>query len=315
MRIDPNKVVLSWSGGKMTYGELYKKHEGEFKKLRKKYESDVYAAEQQNLEGYIVQTLVEAKAKEAGKTPEEYVQGIAGEPEVTEADMQKFYDENVKQSGQPFEMIKDRIKGYLQGQKKQEVVRAAFDKLKAEANVKIDLPEPAGATFDLAGRPMIGNPNAKVTVVEFSDFECPYCSQAAPKVHDIIKAYPEDVKVYFLHYPLSFHKTALPAAVAAACAHKEGKFWEMHDKLFANQQGLIEGFFKASAKEIGLDETKFAACLEDASVKDAVNKDLEQGTNAGVEGTPSFFINGVPYAKGVPTVEAMKEYIDKAKGS
>jgi protein-disulfide isomerase len=311
-RIDPNTVILTWSGGQMTYGELYKKHEGEFTKLKRKYDSDVYAAEQQNLEGWIVQQLIEGKAKAAGKSAEEYVQGIAGEPEVTEADISKFYDENVKQSGQPMEMVKDRIKGYLAGQKKQEKVRAEFDRLKAEAKVKISLPEPAGASFDLAGRPMIGNPNAKVTIVEFSDFECPYCSQAAPKVHEIVKAYPNDVKVYFLHYPLSFHKTAHPAAVAAACAQKQEKFWEMHDKLFTNQQGLTEDFFKSSAKELGLDESKFVACLGDASVKAMVDKDLEQGTAAGVEGTPSFFINGVPYARGVPTVETIKEYVQRA---
>lgn len=311
MRIDPSTVVLTWSGGQLTYGELYKKHEGEFKKLKNKYESEVYAAEQQNLEGYIVQLLVEDKAKAAGKTPEEYVQSLAGEPEVSDADVQKFYDENVKQSGQPFDMIKDRIKGYLAQQKKQEVVRSAFEKLKADAKVKIELPEPKGLEFELAGHPMLGDPSAKVTIVEFSDFECPYCGQAAPKVHEILSAYPKDVKIYFLNFPLSFHKTAMPAAIAATCAHKQAKFWEMHDKMFANQQALSEDFFKSTAKDLGLDESKFVACLDDPATKDQVNKDLEQGNLAGVEGTPSFFINGVPYPKGVPTVDVVKEFVNK----
>jgi protein-disulfide isomerase len=310
-RVDPNKVVLSWSGGQMTYGELYTKHAADFKKLKSKYDSEVYDTELQNLEGFVIQTLVEAEAKKAGKTPEEYVQGLAEGATVTDADVKAFYEGDPRAKGQPFEMIAPQIKSYLEGTKKQEVVRAEFERLKKQANVKIDLPEPSGATFDLAGRPMIGSPDAKVTIVAFSDFECPYCSQAAPKMHDIVKAYPKDVKLYFLHYPLSFHKAAMPAAVAAHCANQQGKFWEMHDKMFANQQGLTEDLFKSTAKELGLDESKFVACLGDAATKDFVNKDMEQGNTAGVEGTPSVFINGKHYPKGVPTVDAVKEYVDR----
>lgn len=310
-RVDPNKVVLSWSGGQMTYGELYTKHAGEFKKLKAKYDADVYDAEVQNLEGFVIQTLVEAEAKKNNKTPEEYVQGIAAAATVSDADVKAFYDSDPRAKGQPYEMIAPQIKNYLEGTKKQETVRAEFERLKKAANVKIDLPEPAGVSFDLAGRPMLGEANAKVTIVAFSDFECPYCSQAAPKMHEIAKAYPKDVKLYFLHFPLSFHKAAMPAAVAAQCANQQNKFWEMHDKLFANQSGLNDELFKSTAKEIGLDEAKFTACLADAASKDFVNKDMEQGNAAGVEGTPSVFINGKHFAKGVPTVDAIKEYIDR----
>lgn len=313
MRVDPNLVVLTWNGGKLTYGELYKKKEAEFRKIRNKYVNDLYAAEQKELEGFVVQQLVEKAAKDANKSPDEYIQGIAssaGSP--TDAELQKFYDDNVKQSGQPFDSIKDRIKGFLENQKKQDKVRAEFERLKTEAQVKISLPEPAGATFELAGRPMKGNPNAKVTIVEFSDFECPYCSKAIPKVEEILAAYPNDVKFYFLHYPLSFHKSAMPAASASYCAHQQQKFWPMHDKLFGNQASLSgPDFFKATAKELGLDEAKFTACMDDPKTAEFVKADQQQGDAAGVEGTPSFFINGTPYAQGVPTVDALKPYVQR----
>ncbi|MCK6550334.1 thioredoxin domain-containing protein [Myxococcota bacterium] len=313
MRLDPNKVVLSWSGGKMTYGELHAKKEGNFKKLYNKYMNDLYASEQQELEEYILQTLVEKAAKDAGKTADEFVQGLAGSPTVTDQDVQDFYDKNVKQSGQPFEAVKDRIKPYLEGQKKQEAVRAAFDKLKADAQVKIDLPPPetSKASFDLAGKPSKGPDNAKVTIVEFSDFECPYCSRAVPGVEKVLAAYPNDVRVVFLHYPLSFHKGAMPSAIAATCAHQQGKFWPFHDKLFANQHALGPELFNATAKELGLDEAKFSACLADPKTKETVDAEMAQGNAAGVEGTPSFFINGVQYAKGVPSVEDVKAAIDR----
>lgn len=312
-RLDPSKVVLTWDNGPMTYGELRKKKEAQYKKLYNKYQADMYNMEQQELENYVISQLAEKKAKAAGKTQDEYLATVAGNPEVSDQELQEFYDKNVKQSGQPFDSIKDRMRQYLQEQKKKEHVRAEFEKMKAEAHVKIDLPPPeiAPVQFDLADRPMRGKPNAKVTLVEFSDFQCPYCSKAVPGVEALLKAYPDDVKFYFLHYPLSFHKSAMPAAIASVCAGKQDKFWEFYDKLFANQQNLQDGFFKSTAKDLGLDESKFVACLEDPATRDRVQKDLDQGNSAGVEGTPSFFINGAPYSQGVPTVEALKPYVER----
>src|SRR5262245_48634582 len=191
-RLDPNQVVAEWNGGKITYGDLRKKKESTFKKLQNKYLLDLYQAEQRELEAAVIDTLIEEAAKKAGKPPTDYMTTIAGSPSVTDEEIQAFYDQNVKASGQPFDQIKDRIRGYLLGTKQREIIQKEIDRLKAEAHVKIDLPMPetVAVTFALDGRPMKGKPSAKVTVVEFSDFECPYCSQAVGSVAELMKSFP-----------------------------------------------------------------------------------------------------------------------------
>ncbi len=307
-RIPANTVVAEWKGGKMTYGELVKLKEANFKKLYNKYIADLYQAEQRELEGHIIESLVKEAAKAAGKSEEEYMRGVAGEPTVTDAEIQEFYDKQVKQSGQPFEAVADRIRQFLVGSKQRDAMKAAIDKIKADNGVKLSLPEPetSKASFDLAGRPFKGNPNAKITIVEFSDFQCPYCSRAIAPIKDVLAAMPNDVKVYFLHFPLNFHEKAMPAAIASQCANAQGKFWEFHDKIFEQQNALSPELFASTAKELGLDEGKFNACLTDPATKAFVEADMKQGEVGGVEGTPSFFINGVPSQSGPPTVEMLK---------
>ena len=311
LRIAADTVVATWSGGTMTYGELAEARAGEFRKLRNKYLQDLNELEQRHIEEIVVGKLMEEAAKKAGKDEESFVRGLAGEPTVSDEEMAKFYDENVKQSGQPFEPIKDRIRGFLVQNKQKEAVRGKIDELKAAASMKVTLPAPAldVAKFDLSGRPFKGKADAKVTVVAFSDFQCPYCSKATPAVEALIAAYPNDVKVYFMHFPLSFHERAAPAAVASECANQQGKFWSMHDKLFENQGGLTDENFLAYAEATGLDLPKFKTCQADPATRELVDDDMAQGTAAGVDGTPSFFINGVKYPRGVPTVEALEPHV------
>jgi protein-disulfide isomerase len=308
LRIPAATVVAKWNEGQLTYGDFYAKREASFNKLRNKYLQDLYRTEQQELEGFIIEQIVEKAAKAAGQDKDAYIKGLAGEPTVTEEQIKEFYDKNVAQSGQPFDQIKDRIKGFLTMQQQQEAVKKAIDKLKADNGVVLSLPAPetTKAKFDLVGRPMKGAKDAKVTVVEFSDFECPYCSRATPQVQALLDAFPNDVAVYFLHFPLSFHQQAMPAAIASQCANLQGKFWEMHDKIFAAQQNLASAPYSGFATELGLDAAKFEACVKDPATAEFVKADMKQGEVAGVEGTPSFYLNGVQYAQGIPTVDAVK---------
>ncbi|HPF94928.1 MAG TPA: DsbA family protein [bacterium] len=159
-----------------------------------------------------------------------------------------------------------------------------------------------------------GSKNAKVTLIEYADFECPFCSRHLPSLDSALADFPEDVRLVYRHYPLSaIHPEAQKAAEASECAAKLGgndKFWAMHDMLFAKQQTLGTQTYLDSAKAIGVDEAKFKACLDSGEMAARVNADASEGANAGVEGTPATFVNGqlisgaVPYAQLKAAIQA-----------
>ena len=165
----------------------------------------------------------------------------------------------------------------------------------------------------IAGAPMQGPPDARITLVEFSDFECPYCSQAANEVRTVLQAYPKDIRLVYKQFPLSTHPHANLAAVASLAALNQNKFWPMHDKLFGNFRKLSRENFLAWAKELGLDMPKFTADLGSPTLKAAVEKDLKAGEEAGVSGTPSFYINGKHY-NGAFSLAALKPIVDAELG-
>jgi protein-disulfide isomerase len=158
--------------------------------------------------------------------------------------------------------------------------------------------------------PMRGPADAKVTIVEFSDFQCPFCSRVVPTVEKIMKDYPKDVRLFFRHNPLPFHQNAPLAAEAAVAAQAQGKFWQMHDKMFANQQALDRAGLEKDAQEIGLDMGKFKAALDSGKYKAKVDAEDKEGAAVGVTGTPTFFINGVRLV-GAQPLDAFKAVIDK----
>ncbi|HFE46674.1 MAG TPA: DsbA family protein, partial [Nannocystis exedens] len=160
-----------------------------------------------------------------------------------------------------------------------------------------------------ADNPSTGDLKGVVEVVEFSDFECPYCSRAADTVHELIKRYPTKVRFTFRHFPLSFHANARPAAEYAQCAHEQGLFWPYHDLLFANQRELGTEKFDELAVTAGLDQTKLKECLASSRAGTHVATDLAKGQEVGVGGTPSFYINGRAFT-GNPTVDGIAAAID-----
>ena len=161
----------------------------------------------------------------------------------------------------------------------------------------------------LEGAPELGPKNARITVVEFSDFECPYCAQARLQINAVVQAYPRDIRLVYKQFPLSNHPHAELAAQAALAAQAQNKFWQMHDKLFENFRSLSREHMLVWAKDIGLDVTRFTADLDSGKHKKTVAKDITDGDTAGVEGTPTFFINGKHY-NGQLDLASLKPILD-----
>jgi protein-disulfide isomerase len=158
--------------------------------------------------------------------------------------------------------------------------------------------------------PSTGPDGAKVKIIEYSDFQCPYCSRAAQTMKQVVEIYGEQVQLTFRNFPLSFHQYAQKAAEASECANLQGKFWEMHDKMFANQNALTDAHLKAYAVELGMDADKFNSCLDSGEMKAEVERDFQDGTALGVQGTPGFIINGEHISGALPLAQ-FQEIIDK----
>ncbi len=162
----------------------------------------------------------------------------------------------------------------------------------------------------LNNAPVKGAENAPITIVEFSEFQCPFCKRVNPTIDQVLKDYPGKVRVAFRHNPLSFHQNAMSAAKASLAANEQGKFWEMHDGLFGNQQGLDEAGITKIAKEIGLDMKKFEADWKSTKYDAQIQEDIKFAQTNQATGTPSFFVNGV-FLRGAQPVAAFKQVIDK----
>jgi protein-disulfide isomerase len=172
-------------------------------------------------------------------------------------------------------------------------------------------PDPAEEyEVEVGQAPVRGNEDAAVTIVEWSDFQCPFCNRAMPTLAKIEEEYGDDVRIVFKHLPLSIHPQAPAAHAAAEAAHRQGKFWEMHDRIFENQRDLKPSTFERYAEEIGLDVDRFRKDVASADVKKRIDDDMRQGSKLGVSGTPAFFING-RFISGAQPFVNFKRVIDE----
>jgi protein-disulfide isomerase len=278
-----------------------------------------YEVLSEGLDELISEQLIEKEAKARNVTSEQLVAtevtAKVGEP--TDAEVQKVYDDNKAQlQGQTLDQVKPRIVEYLKQQKAEERRQAFIGELKAKYKTTVLLRPPV-VDVTTAGRPEKGGgAKAPVTIIEFSDYQCPFCKRAEDSVDKVMKTYGDKIRLVFRDYPLPMHPLARPAAEAANCANAQGKFWDYHAKLFANQGALGEDKLKEYAKDVGLDGAKFDQCLADKQFKAAIDKDIADGSKVGVNGTPAFFING-RMLSGAQPFEKFKEVIDdelSAKG-
>ncbi len=306
-------VATFGDGQKITFGELNER----IKEPLANLEKQKFQTRKQGLDGFVVEKLVKAEAAKRNLTEEQLVKAEVDDkiPQPPEAEIQKLYDEAKERlpPGTTFEQVKPQIVDFLTGSKKQERAREYFAELKKNANVQITLPEPPRPPAErkevAATGPSRGPDSAPITIVEFSDFQCPFCSRAVKTVDEVLKAYPDKVKLVFRQFPLDFHKEAPKAAEASLCAQDQNKFWEYHDALFANQQALKVEDLKAHAKKVGLDSAKFDQCLDSGEKAAVVKADQEAGSKVGVTGTPAFFINGI-LLSGAQPFDEFKSVID-----
>jgi protein-disulfide isomerase len=161
----------------------------------------------------------------------------------------------------------------------------------------------------ISNAPAKGPANARITLVEFSDFQCPFCSVAASKLNAVLQAYPRNVRLVFKQFPLESHSNAALAAAASLAAQAQGKFWPLHDKMYAEFRRISRPNILAWAKELGLDPVKFAADMDAPRTRAAVERDVSDGIKAGVEATPTVFINGKKY-QGSLDLTALRAVID-----
>lgn len=299
-QLSPNTVVATWDGKKVTLGEL----DAQISK-------DMYDLRHQALETMILRQLVEGEAKKEGKSEEELLRGVAEKatPPADDAKLHQLYEQNKEAfGGASFEDVKPMLQARLNQQVQQQAVVAYLDQLKQKANVKITLPEPRAQVA--AEGPSKGPADAPVTIVEFSDFQCPYCAKARQTVDQVMASYAGKVRLVFRQFPLPFHDKAPKAAEAALCANEQGKFWEMHDRLFEGQDKLGADDLKATAKALGLDAAKFDSCLGSDKFAAQVQADTKAGKEAGVTGTPAFFING-RMLSGAQPYEKFREVVEE----
>jgi len=305
-----NQVVATYNGGKITYGEL----EVEAKPKIQELQNQMYSARREVLERMAVERIVKAEAAKKNQTEEQYIQARVEAIPVTpptDAEVKEFYDRlkaaNRIPADTTLDSIKDQLVQAIVNQQRRASVQKVIDELRTSANLQIDLPPPRVEVA--ATGPARGPGNAKVTIVEFSDFQCPYCGAAYTTVEQLMQQYAGKVKLVFRQFPLPIHPQAEKAAEASLCAADQGKFWEFYDLLFKNQKKLDVSDLKAYAGSAGLDATKFATCLDSGEKKKQVDSDVEAGQAAGVNGTPAFFINGV-FINGAMPIDEFKKVID-----
>lgn len=220
-------------------------------------------------------------------------------PPVTDDDAKAYYDANKARTNQTFEQVKSQVIQFLAAQHNSTATRAFYDKLRAKHSV-VDQLSPYRVAVAATG-PAKGHVDAPVTIVEFADFQCPYCRNVEASVRSIVASHSDTVRLVFRNLPLpSLHPDAMTAALAGVCADRQGKFWPMHDAMFDDQTALGAAGLKTTALRLGLDLDGFSACLGDPNSRAAVERDTRAAGELNLNGTPYFFINGRPLFGDLP---------------
>lgn len=310
----PSPVVATVAGVNITRAEI----EAEAAAAIAELEEQKRRIVAETLDRIVEQRVLELEAKKQGLSIQTLLDREVNARYVAPGDEEiaAFYEENRAGIKRPKEEAADLIRQHLVRERRDEARVLYLEQLRKAHRVQNHLQQereaaelrraPAlRALVERPGAPAFGPADAPVTIVEFSDFQCSFCTRFNPAVRRLRKTYGDDVRLLFRHYPLTqIHPQAARAAEASLCAHDQGRFWEMHDAMFADQKQLDVPDLKAKAGRLGLNADAFGTCLDSGRYAARVQEDLEAGNAAGVKGTPTLFINGrvVPGALPYPAV-------------
>ena len=281
---------------------------------------EIYDTRRRTLDIVIGEILVEREAIARGTSRDELLaeELPSRTLPVTDEDMALLYGQNQNAfGGRTLEQMKPEIRAFLEQQRPTQALHAFMSELRADADdVRIDL-EPPRTVIDVdADDPVFGSAGAAVEIIEFSDFQCPFCQRLTGTLEELKAAYGSEIRMVFKDYPLPNHAQAFKAAEAGNCANQQGKFWELHDTMFSRQDELGVDDLKRYAGELGMDQIAFDTCLDSGRFAAQVNADLREGQQYGVSSTPTVFINGRAVMGAAPYDvfdEIIREEIERAQ--
>ena len=303
-----DRVAARVAGRTITVAEVDRAIESELARL----EMQRYQARRRALDQMVDQALVAAKAKELGVADDALFQKEVGEKvkPPSDAEIRAYYDKNKERIPQKFEEVAPRIQQALFGQAMQARQQEFVSGLRKESDVEIALAPPR-IEIPLQAGIASGPADAPITLVEFSDYQCPFCARSQETVERVLEKYGDKIRHVFMDFPIErIHPQAKPAAIAGRCAADQDKFREYHARLFENTRELTRENFDKWAKELGLDAAAFSACLDSGKHTPQIEATLAAGQEAGVTGTPAFFVNGVMIS-GAQPFEVFEELIDE----
>ena len=277
-------------------------------------EQAMYEGRKAALDAIIADALVAQAAKAKGVAPDAFVQAEVSKraKPVTDNDVRTFYVQNSERmQGRSFEQMSAAIQQYLQDQAQTDAKQDLIAELKKGGPaIRVALDAPRTTITVNPDDPSQGKADAPVTVVEFSDFQCPFCLRVMPTLKELRTKYGDKMRLVWKDFPLTqIHPQAFVAAQAGNCAREQGKFWEYHDKLFGNQSALQPDSLKKYAADVGLDTAKFNQCLDSAKYEARVQDALGTGGHLGISSTPTVFVNG-RMINGAQPIEVFQSVID-----
>jgi protein-disulfide isomerase len=272
----------------------------------------LYEARRAAVDEIVGEKLIADEAKTRGTTTAALIDAeiTSKIATVSDADVVAWFNANPSRvQGAKLDQVRQPIRSLLTQQRTAVAYQSYVEKLRAKGSVRISL-EPPRQKVAAADGQTRGPAGAPIELIEFSDFQCPYCLRANPTVTQVLSTYGDRIRFVYRNYPLPSHPNARPAAEAAQCAAEQGQFWLYHDRLFADQSKLADEDLKQSAVAIGLDAARFNACFDSHKYRGRVEADIQAGNESGVNGTPAFFING-RLLSGAQPFDEFKRVIDE----